>query len=425
MNAMRRLLIIAALLFALVLGLVGGVLLDRYGPALIAATGVVSLPLAAPGDSAAGQTPDYNLLTQVWKLIQAHYVDRAAIKAQELTYGAAAGMVNALGDTGHSTFLTPKQVTQERVYTQGSFEGIGALVEFKDGHADIAAPYDGSPAQKAGVHAGDIILKVNGQDMMGKTLDQVVAQVLGPAGTQVTLTLRDPKTEQSRDVTITRAHINLPSVEWQFLPGTKLAHVKVSAFSEHVVPDLQTALADAQKGGAIGFVLDLRNNPGGLLDASVDVASQFFKSGAVLQEKDAQGKVTTVAVNPKVPKTDLPMVVLINAGTASAAEIVSGALQDAGRASLVGETTFGTGTVLNQFPLPDGSAILLAVEEWLTPKGRTIWHQGIKPDYAVSLPAGANPLLPEAEKGMTAEQLKASDDAQLLKALDLLNSNAK
>jgi carboxyl-terminal processing protease len=425
MNAMRRLLIIAALLFALVLGLVGGVLADHYGPALIAAARFASFPLAAPGATKAAQAPDYNQLTQIWELIQAHYVDRPAIKAQDLTYGAAAGMVNALGDTGHSTFLTPQQVNQERVYTQGSFEGIGALVEFKDGYAVIAAPYDGSPAQKAGVHAGDIILKVNGQDMTGKTLDQVVAQILGPAGSQVMLTLRDPKTQQNRDVSITRAHINLPSVEWQFLPGTKVAHVKVSAFSEHVVQDLETALAGAQTGGATGIVLDLRNNPGGLLGASVDVASQFLKSGAVLQEKDAQGKVTTVAVNAKMPKTDLPMVVLINAGTASAAEIVSGALQDAGRAPLVGETTFGTGTVLNQFPLPDGSAVMLAVEEWLTPKGRTIWHQGIKPDYVVSLAVGANPLLPEAEKGMTAEKLKASDDAQLLKALDLLGLTAK
>ena len=425
MNATRRFLIIVALLFALSFGLVGGVLLDRFAPALVAAARLPALPLGTPSSDAAVQAPDYNLLNQVWKLVQDHYVDRAAIQGQKLTYGAAAGMVNALGDTGHSTFLTPQQVAQERVYTQGSFEGIGALVEFKDGHAVIAAPYDGSPAQKAGVHAGDIILKVNGEDMTGKTLDQVVAQVLGPAGSQVTLTLRDPKTSENRDVTITRAHINLPSVEWQFLPNTKTAHVKVSAFSEHVVQDLQTALADAQKGGATALVLDLRNNPGGLLDASVDVASQFLRSGDVLQEKDAQGKVTTRAVNPKVPKTDLPMVVLINAGTASAAEIVSGALQDAGRAPLVGETTFGTGTVLNQFPLPDGSAVMLAVEEWLTPKGRTIWHQGIEPDHVVSLPADANPLLPEAEKGMTAEQLKASDDAQLLKALDLLNANAK
>jgi carboxyl-terminal processing protease len=253
----------------------------------------------------------------------------------------------------------------------------------------------------------------------------VVALILGPAGTQVTLTLRDPKTQQTRDVTITRGHINLPSVEWGYVPGTKIAHVKLSAFSEHAVSDLESALADAQKGGATGLVLDLRNNPGGLLDASVDVASQFLKSGSVLQEKDAQGKVTTREVNTKVPKIDLPMVVLINAGTASAAEIVSGALQDAGRAPLVGETTFGTGTVLNQFPLSGGSAVLLAVEEWLTPKGRTIWHQGIKPDYVVPLATGANPLLPEAEKGMTAEQLKSSNDAQLLKALDLLTATAK
>ncbi len=422
---MRRLLIVVGFLLALLLGLVGGVVLDHLGPGVLAAVRMPSLPLAGPGSGVAAPAPNYDLLTQVWDLIQAHYVDRSAIKAQELTYGAAAGMVNALGDTGHSTFLTPQQVAQEKVYTQGSFEGIGAVVEFKDGYAVIAAPYDGSPAQKAGVRAGDVILKVNGEDMGGKTLDQVVSKILGPAGTQVTLTLRDPKTQQTREVTITRAHINLPSVEWQFLPGTKIAHVRVSAFSQHVVSDLESALAEAKQGGATALVLDLRNNPGGLLDASVDVASQFLTDGNVLQEKDAQGKITTVPVNSKVPKTDLPMVVLINAGTASAAEIVSGALQDAGRAPLVGETTFGTGTVLNQFALPDGSAVMLAVEEWLTPKGRTIWHQGITPDYVVVLPTDAVPLLPEAEKGMTPDQLKASEDTQLLKALDLLNAKLK
>jgi carboxyl-terminal processing protease len=416
MEPMRRVGVVVVVVVALLLGLVGGVILDRQ----------ILTVVAAPGVAGSGsEQPNLSLLNDIWKLVQDHYVDRSAVQAQTLTYGAAAGMVNALGDTGHSTFLTPDQLRQERVYTQGRFEGIGAQVEYKDGHAVIAAPYDGSPAQKAGVKPGDIILKVDGKDMTGLNLDQVVSHVLGPAGSQVTLTLRDPQTEQTRDVTITRARIVIPSVSWQLLPGTKVAHVKLSAFSEHASDDLQKALADAAQGGATAIVLDLRNNPGGLLDQAIGVASQFLKSGNVLQEKDAQGKVKTVAVQTNVPRTDLPVVVLVNQGTASASEIVAGALQDASRAKLVGDTTFGTGTVLNQFALPDGSAVMLAVEEWLTPAGRTIWHQGIKPDVPVSLAANATPLLPEAEKDMTPEKLKASNDAQLLKALDLLQSAAK
>jgi carboxyl-terminal processing protease len=174
-----------------------------------------------------------------------------------------------------------------------------------------------------------------------------------------------------------------------------------------------------------GIILDLRNNPGGLLGEAVSVASQFLKNGNVLLEKDAQGKTTPVAVQPHGPVTDLPMVVLINGGTANAAEILAGALQDAHRATVLGETTFGTGTVLTEFRLSDGSALLLATEEWLTPAGRVIWHHGISPDVITALPRDAIPLLPEPERGMTAAQLRASGDVQLLRALDLLSQPSK
>jgi carboxyl-terminal processing protease len=168
--------------------------------------------------------------------------------------------------------------------------------------------------------------------------------------------------------------------------------------------------------------LDLRNDPGGLLDEAIGVASQFLKQGNVLLEKDAQGHVTPVPVKPDGQATDVPTVVLINAGTASAAEIVAGALQDAGRATVLGETSFGTGTVLNEFHLSDGSALLLATQEWLTPNGRVIWHQGITPDVPVALPRNATPLLPEAERGMTPAEVQNSGDEELLKALELHNA---
>jgi carboxyl-terminal processing protease len=312
-------------------------------------------------------------------------------------------------------------VQEQHSFTQGQFEGIGAYVEMKDGHVVIVAPMDGSPAQQAGLHPGDIILKVDGENVAGLPIDQVVSRIVGPAGTSVTLSILTPDTGQTRDVTLVRAEITLENVIWQQLPGTQIAHVRIVAFSQGVTVDLQKALAEIQQQGLTGIILDLRSDPGGLLSEAVGTASQFLASGNVLLEKDAQGTITPVPVQDGGLAPDLPLVVLIDPGTASAAEIVSGALQDAGRAKLVGETTFGTGTVLNEFALSDGSALLLATEEWLTPEGRLIWHQGIAPDIQVTLPQGTSSLLPEAEAGMTPEQMQNSGDAQLLRALELLN----
>jgi carboxyl-terminal processing protease len=200
--------------------------------------------------------------------------------------------------------------------------------------------------------------------------------------------------------------------------------VRRAEFSKGVGQAVHQALTEIKNQKLTGIVLDLRNNPGGLLDEAIDVSSQFIADGNVLKEQDATGKITPLPVSHNYPVTTLPLAVLINHGSASASEITAGALQDAGRATLIGETTFGTGTVLNDFNLPDGSALLLAVQEWLTPKGRVIWHHGITPDDQVSLPTSAHPLLPEAERSMTPDQIHASDDAQFLHALDLLNSPA-
>jgi carboxyl-terminal processing protease len=197
--------------------------------------------------------------------------------------------------------------------------------------------------------------------------------------------------------------------------------VRIAAFNRGVTEDLRKALTKIQQEGLTGLILDLRNNPGGLLDEAVTTTSQFLKSGNVMLEKNAVGKVKPVSVREGGVALAVPMVALINGGTSSGAEIVAGALQDAHRAMLVGEKTFGTGTVLEPFSLSDGSALLLATEEWLTPAGRVIWHQGISPDILASLAPEVAPLIPEKERGMTADHLQASRDAQLLKALDLLS----
>ncbi|MEJ2597917.1 MAG: S41 family peptidase [Anaerolineales bacterium] len=390
---MSKLFKLIAAIFVLALvfssGVGGGIIIDRQ-----------ILQSASQANSQQDQGLDYSLIREAWKTIDRVYVDRSAINQQKLTYGAISGMVTALGDTGHSTFLTPEMVKSERNFTKGEFEGIGALLEMRNGHATIVAPFDGSPAQKAGVKPGDVIMKVDGKDVSGQSLTQIVDQVLGPAGTQVTLTLMDPKTGATRDVTITRAKIQIHNVTWHMLPGTTLAHVRVAAFSDGVSNELKK-----------------------LLNEAVSVASQFLTSGNVMLEKDAQGNTKPLPVEKGAVAPKIPMVVLINNGTASAAEIVSGALQDAQRATLIGETTFGTGTVLNEFPLSDGSALLLATQEWLTPNGKSFWHKGIQPDIQVSLPNNISPLIPEQEQGMTAKQIQDSQDTQLLKGMQILQQS--
>lgn len=410
MNRLLRILgILSIVLVILTLGLVGGVLLDR------AVLSAIAPPSGIPTDA----TAEFQLMGEAWSTVHRVYVDRTALEPQVLTYGAIGGMVDALGDTGHSRFLAPQMVQLQHSALQGEYEGIGAYMEVKDGHV-VIMPMDGSPAQRAGLRPGDIILKVDGQNVADLRLDEVVGRILGPAGTQVTLTILNPKTGNTRDVTLERAKITIDNVTWQQLPGPPIAHVRISVFSKGVTQDLKGTLAEIQSQEVTGLVLDLRSNPGGLLDEAVGVVSQFLDEGNVLLVKDAQGKVTPMPVQPGGVAMDIPMVVLVDQGTASAAEIVAGALQDAGRATVVGETTFGTGTVLQEFPLSDGSVLLLAVEEWLTPKGRVIWHQGLDPDVTVALPSDAEPLLPLTERDLTAEQLRDSGDAQLLRALDLL-----
>jgi carboxyl-terminal processing protease len=416
MNTSVKVLLVAILLvFACTFGMASGVAGDRAWQMAFPATTpeVTDAPTASL---------NMDLINEVWGLIDKHYVDRQAVESSRLTYGAISGMVASLGDTGHSVFLTPDMLRSYQIDISGKFEGIGAYVEMRSGYVVIVTPMDNSPAQKAGLRPGDVVLKVDDEDMTGKTLDEVIGKIMGPSGTDVKLTIFRPETQEDIEVTITRAVITVKNVTWKFVPGTTIAHLRIAQFSQGMTNELKQALGDIKQQGATGIILDLRNNPGGVLDEAVNSSSQFLSDGNVLLERDAQGKDTPVPVKSGGLATEIPMVVLINQGSASASEIMSGAIQDAGRAKLVGETTFGTGTVLNQFELSDGSAVLLAVEEWLTPKGRLIWHEGIVPDKEVKLPVSASILLPEAETDMTSEQFKATDDVQLLAALELLQS---
>jgi carboxyl-terminal processing protease len=392
--------------FVFVFGLGVGMLFDRW-----------SLRAFVPSDAVS----NFRLIAQAWNTIERFYVDRSALNPQNLTYGAISGMVDALGDTGHSVFLTPAMVKELHVTETGELKGVGVQVQVNTNRqVVIVAPIDNSPAQRAGLHSGEIILSVNGRAIAGMPLNEAVAQIAGKVGTPVELGILDPKTHEVRNVTIVRAEIKLHDVTWAQLPGTSIADIRLASFNEGVAKDLRTALRQIQAQRLQGLILDLRENPGGVLDEGVTVASQFLASGNVLLVKNATGEITSIPVEPGGLATNLPMAVLIDHGSASAAEIVASALGDAHRAELIGETTFGTGTVLNEFPLPGGSAILLAIQEWLTPGGQSFWHKGVSPQVSVDIPSDVFPLRPPDIKQMTPDQLQTSPDKQLLQALQVV-----
>jgi carboxyl-terminal processing protease len=364
---------------------------------------------------------------EAWDVVHRYYVNRQSIDDAQLTHGAILGMVDSLGDVGHTTYLTADEVSRMEADLKGQLQGIGATITVRHSRPTIAQTLPDTPARAAGLKAGDVLLRVDGKDVDSLSLEQIIQRVRGPAGTRVQLTvLRQGKT-QPLEFTITRADIQVAEVAWHMLPGTAVAHVALQEFGVHAADEMARALKAARAQGARALIIDVRNNPGGLKDQAVAVTSEFVKpEDIVFIEQDAGGKQTPVPViATERAAGDLPVCLLIGEGTASSAEIFAGALQDYGRAKLVGTRTFGTGTVLEPFRLTDGSAVLLAVDQWLTPKGRKIWHEGIKPDVEVDLPPDAAMLHPDEEAGMDAAALKRSEDKQLLKALELLKEQLR
>ena len=359
---------------------------------------------------------------EAWDYVVAHFVDRERVDFSAMTYGAIEGMLASLGDEGHTTFLAPDAVKLHQTSLEGSFEGIGAYVSMEEGEVLIVAPIDGSPADQAGILAGDVILEVDGEPVEGKSLDQVIFLVRGPADSEVVLTVRRPEVQEPLQVSITRAQIEVPSVSWSPIPTTDLSYIKISQFTASVDRELEAALREISAAQTNqGIILDLRNNPGGFLQQAIQANSQFLPKGdLILIESDANQNQTVHRSRGLGYARDMPLVVLINKGTASAGEITAGALKENKRALLIGETTFGTGTVLNQFGLSDGSAILLGVTNWLTPDGNLIKGQGVTPDLEVVQPAGSKHVSTELLRNLTAEQFGTIEDDQFLKALDYL-----
>ena len=357
---------------------------------------------------------------EAWNVAHNNYVDEKALDDQKMMYGAIEGMLDSLGDQGHTRFMTPQEADAQVQSIQGTFTGIGAEVTRKDGRPVIVTPIEGSPAEKIGVKSGDVIMKVDDQDTADYTLDEVINKIRGPEGTTVKISLLRPSTGETLDLTITRSKIKVKTVTSTIVPGTKIAHIRLNQYSANASEELRAAIDDAKKGGATGIIFDLRNNPGGLLSEAVNVTSEFLKEGNVLLQRDRGGKETPYPVKKGGQATDIPMVLLINQGTASAAEITSGALQYYNRAKVIGIPTFGTGTVLSTFKLSDGSALLLGTGEWLTPGGSMIRRQGVSPDIKVELKPDVQIVTPTTEKTMSAQDIQNTPDLQFKKALELL-----
>lgn len=404
---------VVGLISAVMIAFVGGMVVDH-----------LSTSAAQPGPSATARASrtgqplsNFDVYDQALQIIRDHYVGRSSVTDQQLLYGSISGMVDALGDTGHSRFLTPQQYQQMASELSGKVAGIGIIVGDNNGTLVVARVIGGSPAQKAGVQAGDQIVAVDGTSAAGLTFDQLAALIRGDPGTNVTLSVIHPDSTVSVDLTMTRAVVTAPIVDWGMVPGTKVADIALYEFDSGASVQIQNAIDGATAEGATAIVLDLRDDPGGLADEARKVASEFLASGVVYIEEDSSGKQTDITVDPSQRSTSLPMVVLVDRGTASAAEIVTGAVQDANRARVVGLATVGTGTVLQPFFLSDGSVVLLGIADWLTPAGHRIFGKGITPDEIVALPAGGLAIDPADLGKMTAAQVKASTDTELQAAL--------
>ena len=325
---------------------------------------------------------DVNLIEQAWNIINRNYVEPAKIDQTKLSQGAVNGVVQALEDP-YSYYLSPEDNKLTQGNFQSSFGGIGATISMnKDRQPVVVGTIENSPSANAGIKNGDIILAVNDKSTEGLAVDQVVMQVRGPIGTTVKLTVLHEGQSAPVDIEIVRAEINPTTVSYR-MEGD-IAYIKLINFYERTNAELETALQTLDVKNARGIILDLRDNLGGYVNVMVDIASHFIKEGVIITLRDNQGKTTSQSVNPNGTFTGLPMVVLVNQYSASASEVLSGALQDYHRATIAGTVTYGKGSYDSFYDLSDGSAIYLTIGRWLTPSGREIEGKGITPDQVLS-----------------------------------------
>lgn len=366
---------------------------------------------------------DFKLFWDTWDLVSREYVDKKAIDPQKMYYGAIQGMVSAIGDP-YTVFLPPEQQKATQEELGGSFEGVGIQLEFdKDKRLVVAAPLIGTPAERAGIKAADIIVRINDTNASGLSLPEAVKQIRGPKGTDVKLEIYREGENKTREFTLKRDTIVVKSVEFseRTTPGgKKIAYIKLSRFGERTFTEWNQAVSDALTIAPEGVILDVRNNPGGFLDGAVFIGSEFierYKQGkseenAIVLQENAQGKRQSYFVNREGKLLKLPLIVMINKGSASASEIVAGAIQDFKRGKLVGDTSFGKGTIQESQEMPGGTGIHITTAKWLTPEGRWIHTKGLTPDIKVELEAATESAQPAGQE---------NKDSQLQRALEELD----
>jgi carboxyl-terminal processing protease len=372
---------------------------------------------------------DFSLFWTVWDRLNGSYLEKKSLDPRQMVYGAISGMVSALGDP-YTVFLPPTENKEAKEDLSGAFEGVGIQLGYKDSKLAVIAPLTGSPAEKAGVKAGDLILKITDEkkgadkETAGMSLPEAVTLIRGPKGTVVKLELSREGGEKPFTLSLTRETIVVKSVEVTFLESSKpgmVAHLKLLRFGERTNQEWQEAVEKIQKfknsnaQNFKGVVLDLRNNPGGFLNGAVDIASEFLPEGIVVwQDKGNDGK-ESFSVNRKGQLTDVPLVVLVNNGSASASEIVAGALREKERARLVGEKTFGKGTIQEAQELSGGAGLHITIARWLLPSGKSIDKEGLKPDFEVKPDEKDLPAEASAKEG-------PAKDSQLEKAIEVLTN---
>jgi len=379
-------------------------------------------PAGAQSQEELEDLESFQILEETYNIIRNDYVLADDFTEEDLVYGASRGMVDALGDEGHSRFLDPEEARQFEMSSRGELVGIGIQVDSEVVPPRVIMPIQDSPAFEAGIRAGDLILAVDGVETTEFADGQeALAAIRGEEGTDVTLELIHEGDVESYEVTLTRALIEVESISWAMLPDNIL-WVRISEFSSGTTEDLQAALRAGKEQGAEGVILDLRANPGGLVFEAIGVGSQFQPDGSVLfQEMDGEGETREVnTVGSSGEWQEGPLVVLIDGDSASAAEITSSSIAENGRGILIGQQTVGTGTVLLPMELDDGSAVLIGTEMWLTADGDVIWHEGVPPTIEIANEPGVQITLPFTydDHAVTAAQFAEVEDDQLLAAFD-------
>jgi carboxyl-terminal processing protease len=349
-------------------------------------------------------TIDFALFWKVWDILKEKYVNQDSLDAQELVYGAIKGMLKATNDP-YTTFFDPKETKEFAQDMGGSFEGIGAELGIKDDVLTVIAPLDGSPAQKAGLLAGDKIIKIGDKPTSDVTIDSAVDLIRGKKGTEVILTIFHAGDQETKDIAIIRDTIKVNSIKLEF-KDNDIAHLKINQFGEKTSNEFDLAMNQIILHNSRGIVLDLRNNPGGFLTSSVEIASRIIPKGkVVVTEENSAGKKNNLYTTGGDKLSAIPMVVLINEGSASASEILAGALRDNRAIQLIGKKSFGKGSVQELVSLPNKASVKITVAKWLTPNGDYIMEKGISPDIEVEL---------------TLDEFKTEKDPQLDKAVEVI-----